>query len=179
MSQRKTAPKNATLSPFVGCAVCAALIGARPVFSGFPLTPQHCSRQPATSISLTRDLVTGNCLNLSTSCWRIKDQLDVTCILFHFLCAQHVSYTNISIIRSLRLCCWITTLVVIFLVRCVLEIRCGWVEVVPVLLASSLQHTLNSQQIKKKYSNITFHENPSSESRVVPCGQTDGWTRWS
>jgi hypothetical protein len=30
-------------------------------------------------------------------------------ILFHFLCAQHVSDINISIIRNLRLCCWITT----------------------------------------------------------------------
>jgi len=35
--------------------------------------------------------------------------------LFHFLCAQHVSDINISIIRSLRLCCWITTLVVFHL----------------------------------------------------------------
>ena len=50
--------------------------------------------------------------------------------LFHFLCAQHVSDTNISIIRSLRLFCWITRLVVLFLVRCVLEFRCGWVGVV-------------------------------------------------
>ena len=40
-------------------------------------------------------------------------------ILFHFLCTQHVSDINISIIRSLRLFCWITTLVVLFLVRCV------------------------------------------------------------
>ena len=32
-------------------------------------------------------------------------------ILFHFLCAQHVSDINISIIGSLRLFCWITTLV--------------------------------------------------------------------
>ena len=30
-------------------------------------------------------------------------------ILFHFLCAHHVSDINISIIRSLRLFCWITT----------------------------------------------------------------------
>ena len=43
--------------------------------------------------------------------WRIKDQLDVTCYLFHFLCAQHVSDINISITRSLRLFCWITTVV--------------------------------------------------------------------
>ena len=43
-------------------------------------------------------------------------------ILFHFLCAQHVSDINISIFRSLRLCCWITTSVVLFSVRCVLEL---------------------------------------------------------
>jgi len=35
-------------------------------------------------------------------------------ILFHFLCTQHVSDINVSIIRSLQLCCWITTLVVLF-----------------------------------------------------------------
>ena len=39
-------------------------------------------------------------------------------VSFHFLCAQHVSDINISIIRSLRLFCWITTLVV-----------CSWFDV--------------------------------------------------
>ena len=34
-------------------------------------------------------------------------------ILFHFLCAQHVSDIHISIIRSMRLCWWITTSVVL------------------------------------------------------------------
>jgi len=57
--------------------------------------------------------------------------------LFHFLFAQHISDINISIIRSLRLCCWITTSVVLFLVRCVLEMRCGWVGVVSVLHAEA------------------------------------------
>jgi len=47
-------------------------------------------------------------------------------ILFHFLCTQHVLDVNISIIRSLWLCCWITTSVVFFSVRCVLEIWCGF-----------------------------------------------------
>jgi hypothetical protein len=56
-------------------------------------------------------------------------------ILFHFLCTQHVSDINISFIRSLRLCRWITTSVVLFSVRCVLEIWCGWVWVVSVLQA--------------------------------------------
>jgi len=56
--------------------------------------------------------------------------------LFHFLCAQHVSDINISIFRSLRLCCWITTSV-LFSVRCVLEIWCGWFWVVLVLQAEA------------------------------------------
>ena len=45
---------------------------------------------------------------------RIRDQLDVTSyyVLFHFFYAQHVSDINTSIIRSLRLFYWITTLVV-------------------------------------------------------------------
>ena len=46
--------------------------------------------------------------------WRIRDQLDVTCYyaLFHFFYAQQVSDINTSIIRSLQLIYWITTLVV-------------------------------------------------------------------
>ena len=83
--------------------------------------------------------------------WRIKDQLDVTCYFISLLMysTQHVSDINISIIRGLRLCCWITTSVVLFSVRCVLEIWCGWVWVVPVLQASAapnLQHTTNWEQ---------------------------------
>jgi len=65
-------------------------------------------------------------------------------ILFHLLCAQHVSDINVSIFRSLRLCWWITTSVVLFckdgcfsisvtigcvvvcLVWCVLSPCCSW-----------------------------------------------------
>ena len=64
-------------------------------------------------------------------------------ILFHFLCAQHVSDINIFIIRSLRIFCWIATLVVLFLVRCVLEFRCGWVSVVSVLQVYFTSYVLN------------------------------------
>ena len=69
-------------------------------------------------------------------------------VLFHFLCSQRVSDINISIIRSLRLCSWITTLVAFLLVRCVLEIWCGWVGVVSVWQAQvcfSLQHGYHSK----------------------------------
>jgi len=33
-----------------------------------------------------------------------------------------------------------------------------------------------NRTIFEKYSNIKFHENLSTGSRVVPCGQTDGRT---
>ena len=33
-----------------------------------------------------------------------------------------------------------------------------------------------SRHIFEKYSNIKFHENPSSGSRDFPCGETDGQT---
>ena len=46
--------------------------------------------------------------------WGMKNQLDVTCYLFNLLRAQHVSDINISIFRSLRLCWWVTTSVVLF-----------------------------------------------------------------
>jgi len=79
-------------------------------------------------------------------------------ILFHFLCAQHVSDINISIIRSMRLVCWITTLVVLFLVRCVLEIRCGWFGVVSVLQASACS-TDTTQTQPHRISNTHWTKN--------------------
>ena len=82
-----------------------------------------------------------------------KTNLMSLAILFHVLCAQHVSDINISIIRSLRLCCWITTLVVLFSVRCVLEIWCGWfcasackTNTTKYQPQQKLQHTTNWEQ---------------------------------
>ena len=57
--------------------------------------------------------------------WRIKDQLDVTCYFISLLMCSTCFGHNISIIRNLPLFCWITTLVVLFLIRCVLEFRYG------------------------------------------------------
>ena len=51
-----------------------------------------------------------------------KTNLMSLAILFHLLCAQHISDISISIFRSLRLCWRITTSVVLFSVRCVLEL---------------------------------------------------------
>ena len=65
----------------------------------------------------------GPCIIVIVEEW--KTNLMSLAILFHFLCAQHVPDINISVIRSLRLCCWITTSVVFFSVRCVLDLWCG------------------------------------------------------
>ena len=54
----------------------------------------------------------GPCIIAIADGW--KTNLMSLAILFHLLCAQHVSDINISIFRSLRLCWWITTSVVLF-----------------------------------------------------------------
>ena len=85
-------------------------------------------------------------------------------ILFHFLRAQHVSDSNISIIRSLRLCWWITTSVVLFSFRCVLEIWCGWFWVVLVLQASACKTSttqnqiFNTQRTENKTTDVVIHQ---------------------
>ena len=90
-------------------------------------------------------------------------------ILFHFLCAQHVSDINISIIRTLQLCYWITTSVVLFSVRCVLEIWCGWFWVVLVLQAeaqnscASACKTSTTQNQPHQISNTQRTENKTTD----------------
>jgi len=89
-------------------------------------------------------------------------------ILFHFLHAQHVLDINISIIRNLRLFCWIMTLVVLFLVWCVLEFRCGWVGMVSMLQASAcntdttptqLHRNSNTHRTKNNTTNVVIQQN--------------------
>jgi len=42
-----------------------------------------------------------------------RDQLDVTCYFISLFYAQHVSYVKTSILRSLRLICWVISWVVL------------------------------------------------------------------
>ena len=79
-----------------------------------------------------------------------KTNLMSLAILFHLLCAQHFSDINISIFRSLRLCWWINTSVLLFSVRCVLEIWCGWFWVVPQIS--------NTQQTENKTTDVVIHQ---------------------
>jgi len=96
-----------------------------------------------------------------------KTNLISLAILFHFLYAQHVSDINISIIRSLRLFCWIATLVVLFLVQCVLEFRCGWVGVISVLQAeASACNTDTTPNQSQRKSNTHWTKNNTTNVAI-------------
>ena len=96
---------------------------------------------------------------LSARCKCKMTNLMPLAVLFQFLCTQHVSDINI-----LRLCCWITTSVVLFLVRCVLEIWCGWVWVVSVLQAEASACNMDTTQNEPhQISNIQRNENKTTD----------------
>jgi len=56
------------------------------------------------------------------------------------------------------------------------DVYCSSRKVPDILVRFSLYLLDCSRQILEKYSNIKFHENPSSGNRVVPWGRTDGRT---
>ena len=101
----------------------------------------------------------GPCITVIDEEW--KTNLMSLAILFHFLCAQHVSDINISIIRSMRLCCWIATLVVSFLVCCVLEIWCGWVWLVPILQAEAQLFCSCGMSLQNKTTEVVIQQRSS------------------
>ena len=61
--------------------------------------------------------------------WIERDQLDVTCFIISLFNAQHVSDVNTSILRSLRLICWVISWVVLFwfdACLCYVVVWLGW-----------------------------------------------------
>ena len=46
-------------------------------------------------------------IQCTENCWMKIDQLDVTCFIISLFNAQHVSNISTSILRSLRLICWV------------------------------------------------------------------------
>jgi len=48
-------------------------------------------------------------LDLKICSWVKRDQLDAPCFIITLFSAQHVSVVNTSILRSLRLMCWVTS----------------------------------------------------------------------
>jgi len=61
--------------------------------------------------------------------WVKRDQLDVTCFIISLHNAQHVSDVNTSILRSLRLMCWVISWVVFLwfdVCWCYVVVRLWW-----------------------------------------------------
>ena len=61
--------------------------------------------------------------------WIKRDQIDVTCFIISLFNAQHVSDVNTSILRSLRLICWVISWVVLLcfdVCWCYVVVRLGW-----------------------------------------------------
>ena len=94
-----------------------------------------------------------------------KTNLMSLVILFHLLCAQHVSDINIPIFKSLRLCWWITTSVVFFSVRCVLEFLLrlifGGVLLQPAKRTPpniSRNKSSNTQRTENKTTDVVIHQ---------------------
>ena len=61
--------------------------------------------------------------------WIKRDQLDVTCFFISLFNAQHVSDINASILRSLRLICWVISWVVLLwydVCYCYFVVWLGW-----------------------------------------------------
>jgi len=77
--------------------------------------------------------------------------------LFHFLCTQHVSDINISVIRSLRPCCWITTSVVMFSVHSGFSLQHGHYSNPA---TPNLQHTTNWKQNNRCGNSTTQSQAP-------------------
>ena len=92
-----------------------------------------------------------------------KTNLMSLAIWFHLFCAQHVSDINISIFRSLRLCWWITTSVVLFSVRCVLELLLRLVFDGVRFAGFSLQNEHHQIPAAPKSSNTQRTENKTTD----------------
>ena len=131
-----------------------------------------CMRTSSNSITVPLSRL--YCHSMETGVFQIikmveewKTNLMSLAILFHFLCAQPVSDINISIFRSLRLCWWITTSVILFSVRCVLELWCCWFWVVFVLQAAACKmnttqnqphQIFNTQRTENKMTDVVIHQ---------------------
>ena len=82
--------------------------------------------------------------------------------LFHFLCAQHVSDINISISRSLRLFCWITTLVACSCFDVFWFFGVDWVGLVSVLQAEACYMDTTPTQSTPKHQQTSNQEHTTN-----------------
>ena len=91
--------------------------------------------------------------------WIIKDQLDVTCFIISLFNAQHVSDANTSILRSLRLICWVISWVVLLwfdVCWWYVVVWLGWCGIRMRAEALVLQPTHNEPEQYNPWNNSTY-----------------------
>jgi hypothetical protein len=112
----------------------------------------------------------GNTVLTLLSSWIKRDQLDVTCFYISLFKSQHVSDVNSSILRSLRLICWVISWVVLLWYDacwCYVVVWLGWcgirfqAETVHTTPAKPTKHQLASYQSNKT------HEITQQISRIL------------
>ena len=67
--------------------------------------------------------------SVTKNSWVTRDQLEVTCFIVSLFIAQHVSDVNTSILRNLRLICWVISWVVLLwfdVCWCYVVVWLGW-----------------------------------------------------
>jgi len=79
---------------------------------------------------------------------------------------QHVSGISMSIFRSLRLCCLTTTLAVLFLDCCVLELGCGSARVVSGLQAEASAGSPDTT-LPERHPNSNTRQSKNNTDNVV------------
>jgi len=85
--------------------------------------------------------------------WIKRDQLDVTCFFISLFNAQHVSDVNTSILKSLRLICWVISwAVLLWFMHIDVTLWFGWGGVVSVCRLQNQNNTTHdiTQQISRK-----------------------------
>ena len=98
--------------------------------------------------------------------WIKRDQLDVTCFIISLFNAQNVSDFNTSILRSLRIICWVISWVVLLwfdVCCCYVVVWLGWCGVVNLcrLQPASGYHTIPDKP--QRNTNTSNHSNTTHE----------------
>ena len=88
-----------------------------------------------------------------------RDELDVTCFIISLFNAQHVSNVNTSILRSLRLICWVISWVVLLrydVCWCYVMVWLGWCGIWMQVETLVLQPASSDIKMVSLYSTIKF-----------------------
>ena len=108
--------------------------------------------------------------------WIRRDQLDVTCFIISLFNAQHASDVNTSILRSLRLICWVISWVVLFwfdVCWCYVVVWLGWCGI-RMQAEALVQHQHTSNQ-----SNTTHEITQQISRRLLRMDVLTSEARWA